>query len=209
MLDAGVHFGHRIQRWNPAMAPYIYGHKNGIHIIDILQTARCLRTACDFLADSSQRRILFVGTKRSAAYLVELAAEGCGSSAHFINHRWLGGFLTNWETMRGCIYRLNTLQPDLATNKKERLQLMKQQARLDKFFRGVKDMRSKPEILVIVGQVEELSAVKESCKLGIPNITLVDTDCNPQLATYPIPGNDDSVRSIQFVLSTLVQARNS
>jgi small subunit ribosomal protein S2 len=206
MLDAGVHFGHRVRRWNPAMAPYIYGQKYGIHIIDILKTLQCLREACGYLHSKKNARILFVGTKRAASYLVELAANECGPNAHFVNHRWLGGFLTNWTTMRGCIYRLNTLSPEAATSKKERLELTKQKARLEKFFRGVKDMRTTPDLLIIVGQQEELNAVHESHTLGIPNITLVDTDCNPNLATYCIPGNDDSVRSIQLILSKLVRA---
>jgi small subunit ribosomal protein S2 len=207
MLDAGVHFGHRVRRWNPAMAPYIYGQKYGIHIIDILKTLQCLKTACGYMQRTKDKQILFVGTKRAASYLVEIAANECGANAHFINHRWLGGFLTNWSTMRGCIYRLNTLYPQGATSKKERLQLEKQKARLEKFFRGVKNMRATPDVLIIIGQQEEFNAVKEAQTLNIPNITLVDTDCNPKLATYCIPGNDDSVRSIQLILSKLVQAR--
>ena len=206
MLEAGVHFGHRVQRWNPAMAPYIYGQKYGIHIIDILQTLQCLQAACTVMQRTQDKKVLFVGTKRSASYLVELAAGECNGETFFINHRWLGGFLTNWTTMRGCIYRLNTLAPENATSKKERLQLTKQKARLEKFFRGVKDMRTMPDLLIIVGQQEELNAVHESHTLSIPNITVVDTDCNPNLATYCIPGNDDSVRSIQLILSKLVYA---
>jgi small subunit ribosomal protein S2 len=209
MLDAGVHFGHRAQRWNPAMAPYIYGQKYGIHIIDILKTVECLQQACIFMQRTKNQKVLFVGTKRSAAYLVELAANECSGDAYFINHRWLGGFLTNWTTMRGCLYRLHRLDPERATSKKERLLMTKQHARLTKFFRGVADMRTKPDALVIVGQQEEMSAVQEARKLAIPTVTLVDTDCNPKLATYSIPANDDSVRSIQLILSKLVQARNA
>jgi small subunit ribosomal protein S2 len=209
MLDAGVHFGHRAQRWNPAMAPYIYGQKYGIHIIDILKSLECLQAACAFVQRMQGKKILFVGTKRAASYLIELAAGECSGDAYFVNHRWLGGFLTNWETMRGCIYRLNTIDPEAAASKKERLYLSKQQARLDKFFRGVKTMRHKPDLLVIVGQQEEMNAVREARTLKIPTVTLVDTDCNPKLATYCIPANDDSVRSIQLILSKLVQARNA
>ena len=209
MLDAGVHFGHRVRRWNPAMAPYIYGQKYGIHIIDIVKSLQCLRAAYTYIQHTKEKNILFVGTKRAASALIEIAAHECGEKAYFVNHRWLGGFLTNWSTMRGCIYRLNTLTPENASSKKERLELTKQKARLEKFFRGVKDMRSKPDLLVIIGQQEEVNAVKEAQVLKIPNITLVDTDCNPRLATYCIPGNDDSVRSIQLILSKLVHARTS
>ena len=207
MLDAGVHFGHRVHRWNPAMAPFIYGQKHGIHIIDIVQTLQCLGEACAFLRQPRSKSILFVGTKHSASSLVELAAGAC-YNAHFVNYRWLGGFLTNWATIRGCLSRLANLDPSQAASKKERLQAEKQQARLEKFFRGVVDMSERPDIVVIVGQQEEMNAVKECVKLSIPTVTLVDTDCNPSLATYCIPANDDSVRSIQFVLSRLVQARN-
>ena len=209
MLEAGVHVGHRIQRWNPAMAPYIYGQNYGIHIIDVFKTHAFLSEACKFLAQRKKKRILFVGTKRSASYLIELAALGCRKEAHFINHRWLGGFLTNWTTMRECISRLNKIEPENAVSKKERLLLIKHKARLEKFFRGVKTMQSKPELLIIVGQQEEMIAVHESQKLDIPNITLVDTDCNPKFATYCIPANDDSFLSIQFLLQTLVCAHNS
>lgn len=208
MLDAGVHFGHRVQRWNPAMKPYIYGQKYGIHIIDILQTLKCLHTACTFVKNQPNQTILFVGTKQAAAALIELAGTSC-SNAHYINHRWLGGFLTNWTTMRTCIDRLVTIDPENAVSKKERLQLAKHQARLTKFFQGVQTMQAPPDIVVIVGQQEELNAVKECITLDIPTITFVDTDCNPGLTTYSIPANDDSVRSIQLLLSKLVQARNS
>ena len=209
MLEAGVHFGHRVQRWNPRMAPYIYGQKNGIHIIDILKTVKCLQEACTAIqtAGTQGKTLLFVGTKRPAAHLIELAATEC--EAHYINQRWLGGFLTNWSTMRQCINRLNAFDNSVdQTNfsKKEQLILQKQRARLEKLFGGVKDMKDRPDMLVIVGQKEELNAVKEAELLKIPTITFIDTDCNPNLTTYGIPANDDSVPSIQFILSKLVQS---
>jgi small subunit ribosomal protein S2 len=208
MLEAGVHVGHRIQRWNPAMAPFIYGQNYGIHIIDIFKSHSYLCEACEFLAHAKKKRILFVGTKKSASLLIQFAALGSRKQAHYINHRWLGGFLTNWTTMRACITRFNAIEPEKASSKKERLLLDKHKLRLFKFFHGVRTMELKPELLVIVGQQEEIIAVQESHKLNIPNITLVDTDCNPKLATYCIPANDDSFLSIQFILKTLVCAHN-
>jgi small subunit ribosomal protein S2 len=209
MLEAGVHFGHRVQRWNPRMAPYIYGQKNGIHIIDILKTVKCLQEACLCMqnAGTQGKSILFVGTKRPAANLIELSAAEC--EAHYITQRWLGGFLTNWSTMRQCIKRLNDFDTsfDQTTfSKKEQLMVMKQRARLEKLFGGVKHMNDRPDMLVIVGQNEELNAVKEAQLLKLPTITFIDTDCNPDLTTYCIPANDDSVPSIQFILSKLVQS---
>ena len=208
MLEAGVHVGHRIQRWNPAMEPYITGRREGIHIIDLFQTRSLLTKICLLLSDRQKKRLLFVGTKKSASSLVELAANACYKQAHFVNHRWLGGFLTNWTTMRECITRFDKIDPDKAVSKKERLLLLKQLARLEKYLNGVKTMEYKPEILVIVGQQEEMIAVQESLRLNIPNITLLDTDCNPKLATHGIPANDDSFYSIQFILKTLVAAHN-
>jgi len=209
MLEAGVHFGHRVQRWNPRMAPYIYGQKNGVHIIDILKTATCLQEACEFLqqAGKKSQNLLFVGTKRPAAPFMEAAAHEC--QGFYVNHRWLGGFLTNWTTMRQCINRLRSFDDSFEQtgfSKNEILQMTKQRARLEKFFGGVKDMESPPDILVIVGQNEEMNAVKEAQKLNIPILSFVDTDCNPELGNFAIPANDDSVHSIQFILRKLVQS---
>lgn len=211
MLEAGVHFGHRVQRWNPRMAPFIYGQKNGVHIIDILKTTTCLQQACNFLQDAGKKSktVLFVGTKRPAAPFMPSAATEC--QGFYVNHRWLGGFLTNWTTMRQCIQRLRVFDKGFedgnnSFSKNEIVQMTKQRARLEKFFGGVKEMEDRPDLLVIVGQNEEMNAVREAQKLGLPTVTLVDTDCNPDLAEFPIPANDDSVHSIQFVLQKLVQS---
>jgi ribosomal protein S2 len=333
LLEAGVHIGHRIQRWNPKMKPFLYGVKQGVHIIDIIKTVRYLRRACQFLqsAGTLNKSLLFVGTKSTASDVIPLAAREC--SGFYIKKRWLGGFLTNWSTMRKCIQKLESLDRDLGievqtsdatpvasegegeqnentsfnsqvtaasystdintmavwsngdsqslegkklaeanktnmqnrdrlggsidfadesqstelaggtvalmwgegqnassataqdmnvslrdnTNsshsqirasltKKELLSLKKQQTRLTKFFGGVRGMNERPDVLVIVGQNEEKNAVYESIKLKIANVTLIDTDCDPELADYPIPANDDSSPSISVILQKLVQA---
>lgn len=336
LLEAGVHIGHRVHRWNPKMKKFLYGTKQGIHIIDIIKSVRYLRYACSFLQSAStlNKTILFVGTKSTASDLVPLAANEC--NGFYIKQRWLGGFLTNWRTMRKCIEKLEQLDNDLPLNvgnakfdshalteinntkthtyekhdsgktsvpvnpltniisfdsqqngrlqyteseyaqthspaspfptyyvnsshtgetqatqefstdlpdeasnatqvgansipnrvteqlhththkqsqqstgnltKKELLALKKQQMRLAKFFGGVKGMTDRPDIMVILGQNEEKNAVHESLKLQIPNITIVDTDCDPELADYCIPANDDSFRSIHIILQKLVKA---
>jgi len=360
LLEAGVHIGHRIQRWNPKMKPFLYGTKEGVHIIDIIKTVRYLRRACQFLqsAGTLNKSLLFVGTKNTASDIIPLAAKEC--SGFYIKQRWLGGFLTNWPTMRKCIQKLELLDQDLGTEeisigskiqptetmvspinqgyteifgkeeysrnstttnfnketfegentnfkgnkessnflkpktgslsmetylnsnasestntmaiwsngdsqapesrsleevtstsnkansenwlhqqsqlskfaggspqnvnvssssitnshsqirksltKKELLSLKKQQMRLTKFFGGVRGMTERPDVVVIIGQNEEKNAVYESIKLKIANVTLIDTDCDPELADYPIPANDDSSQSISVILQKLVQA---
>jgi small subunit ribosomal protein S2 len=190
------------------MAPYIYGERNKIHIIDILQTTVCLEKACKFLfkAGKNNKTILFVGTKRQASKNIKLSALKC--KAHYVNQRWLGGMLTNWSTMRTCVSKLRQLEQEdfNSVPKKEAALLKKQKEKLEKYFGGVKDMYSIPDIVVLVGQPRETNAIKECLKLNIPTITLLDTNCNPDLAYIGIPANDDSIRSIQLILGELTKA---
>ena len=212
MLDSGVHFGHQVRRWNPKMAPFIYGERNGIHIIDILQTLVSLEEICSFLTEQSSQNktILFVGTKRQAAPIIELIATEC--NAHYVNQRWLGGMLTNWSTMSLCIEKLKLIEKQEEDGtlsqlpKKEQVLMQKRKMKLEKFFGGLKNMRTTPDIVVLVGQPKELNAVKECNKLGIRTITLLDTNCDPSLADLVIPANDDSIRSVELILNELKEA---
>lgn len=212
MVDSGVHFGHQVRRWNPKMAPFIYGERNGIHIINILQTLVCLEEACNYLLNQSAegKTILFVGTKRQAAPVIETAAKKC--SAYYVNQRWLGGMLTNWSTMTTCIEKLKTIEKQEEEGtlqllpKKEIALLKKRQAKLEKFFGGMKSMPGLPDVVIIVGQPVELNAVKECNKLGIRTITILDTNCDPQLADLVIPANDDSIRSVELIVGELADS---
>jgi small subunit ribosomal protein S2 len=212
MLDSGVHFGHQVRRWNPKMAPFIYGERNGIHIIDILQTLVCLEEACNFLMTQSAegKTILFVGTKRQAAPVIEKAAIQC--DAHYVNQRWLGGMLTNWSTMTTCIDKLKKIEKQEQDGtfallpKKEVSILQKRKEKLEKFFGGVKNMPKLPDVVILIGQLREGNAVKECNKLGIRTITLLDTNCDPKVADLLIPGNDDSIRSVELILGELTDA---
>lgn len=212
MLDSGVHFGHQVRRWNPKMNPFIYGERNGIHIIDILQTLVALEDICKFLTEQAaeNKTILFVGTKRQAAPIIEETAKQC--NAHYVSQRWLGGMLTNWATMTMCIDKLKEIEKHEADGtlnkfpKKEQVLILKRKAKLEKFFGGLKDMKSIPDIVVLVGQPKELNAVKECNKLGIRTITLLDTNCDPSLADLIIPANDDSIRSVELILNELKEA---
>jgi small subunit ribosomal protein S2 len=217
MLDVGVHFGHQARKWNPKMAPYIYGERNGIHILDILQTAICLEQARLYACNKAAKRgfFLFVGTKSQAANTVKLAAERCqtnnATQVHYVNHRWLGGMLTNWRTMRICIRRLVELDAMhqrggfTQFSKKEAALARKQLARLEKYLGGVKNMVSLPTTVVIVGQPQEMNAVRECQKLKIPTITMLDTDCNPALTDLGIPSNDDSIASIELIIREITK----
>jgi small subunit ribosomal protein S2 len=195
LLDAGVHFGHQVRRWNPKMEPFIYGQRNGIHIIDIVQTLVCLEETNQFLMQQSSegKTILFVGTKRQAAPIIQSAALECGS--FYVNQRWLGGMLTNWSTIRTCIDKLNAMDKQdedgklAQLPKKEVALLTKKRAKLEKFFGGIKHMQKRPDIVILIGQPREMNAVLECNKLGIRTITLLDTNCNPGLADLFIPAN--------------------
>jgi small subunit ribosomal protein S2 len=218
MLDVGVHFGHQARKWNPKMAPYIYGERNGIHILDILQSSLRLEEVCQHLQDSIKRggHILLVGTRSQAAGPVQKAATQClhegPQQVHYVNHRWLGGMLTNWSTIQICIQKLQRLDTQekngfLATMpKKEAAAAKKQYARLSKFLGGVQEMPKVPEIVLIVGQPTEVNAVQECQKLKLRTITLLDTDCDPSLADLFIPANDDSVASIDLLITRMVHA---
>jgi ribosomal protein S2, bacterial type len=212
LLDAGVHFGHQTRRWNPKMRPYIYGERNGIYIIDLEQTSRALDKACDFVrkAATQRKNIVFVGTKKQAADIVEEEARRCNS--HFVNRRWLGGMLTNFETIRLRINRLKELE-EMKENgdffrrgKKEQAVLNRELTKLDKSLGGIKTMRGKPDILFIVDQRRELIAVAEAIKSGINTVAIVDTNCDPEGINYVIPGNDDSIRSIRLITSKIADS---
>jgi len=205
LLEAGVHFGHQTRRWNPKMRPYIYGERNGIYIIDLDQTSRALDQACEYIkkAASEKKNIVFVGTKKQAAEIVEEEAKRCG--AHFVNRRWLGGMLTNFETIRLRINRLKELEEMRDTGefyrrpKKEMAVLNRELSKLDKSLGGLKNMRGKPEVLFIIDQKREVIAVSEAKKMGVTVVGIIDTNCDPDGIDYIIPGNDDAIRSIKLI----------
>jgi len=208
MVKTGVHFGHQAKKWNPKMAPYIYAEKNGIHIIDLIQTYFFLKTAVNFLTTEAAqgKKFLFVGTKKQASRLIAKVALSCNS--FYVNQRWLGGMLTNWRTIKTSIARLNELQnlELLNYSKKELANFKKEKERLQKYLGGLKNMTSIPDVVIIVGQPEELNAVRECQKLGLRSITILDTDCDPTLADLFVPANDDSVASLQLLLTEFIGA---
>lgn len=206
-LEAGVHFGHQANRWNSKMAPYIYETKNGVHILDLVQTLNDLATARPVLKRA--KNVLFVGTRPQLAPIIEQTAKKC--NGHYVNTRWIGGLLTNWSTMSMCLQKLLRLDaqldgetPPTGLSKKDILQLKKQRARLEKFFGGLRGLSTLPDLVVIVGQPYEKNAVQECQKLGIPTITLLDSNCDPTMSTYGITANDDSTRSVELILESLV-----
>nr|YP_011005939.1 30S ribosomal protein S2 [Desmarestia aculeata]QWK43638.1 ribosomal protein S2 [Desmarestia aculeata]WAM62943.1 30S ribosomal protein S2 [Desmarestia aculeata] len=215
LLDAGVHFGHKANRWNPKMFPYIYAERNGIHILDLIQTTEFLKRACDFSKKAARKNqtFLFVGTKKQTASLIANEATNCG--AFYINHRWLGGMLTNWVTIKSRIDRLNYLEDQEKLNlfvnlpKKEASDLKKELEKLKKYFNGVKAMKQIPDIIVIIDQKREIIAIQEALSLDIPIISILDTNCDPNLATIPIPGNDDSIRSIKYIIQNIADSIRS
>lgn len=212
MLEAGVHFGHQARRWNPKMAPYIYAERNGVHIIDLVQTAALLEEACEYVrrAAAANKKFLFVGTKRQAAGIVAQEALRC--EAYYVNQRWLGGMLTNWTTIKSRVERLKELERQAETGafdllpKKEAATLRRELERLRKYLGGIKMMRRLPDVVVIVDQKREYNAVQECLKLNIPIVSLLDTNCDPDLVDVPIPANDDAIRSIKLILGELVDA---
>ncbi|MBD2160177.1 MAG: 30S ribosomal protein S2 [Limnothrix sp.] len=212
MLDAGVHFGHQASRWNPKMSPYIFAARNGVHIIDLVQTAQCMEYAYQFLREASEqgKRVLFVGTKRQAAGIVAQEASRCGS--FYVNQRWLGGMLTNWTTIKSRADRLKELERREETGgldllpKKEASVLRREMAKLQKYLNGIKHMRKLPDIVVMVDQRREYNAVQECVKLGIPIVALLDTNCDPDTVDVPIPANDDAIRSIKLIIGKLADA---
>ena len=209
LLEAGVHFGHQVGRWNSKMAPYIYETKNGVHILDLVKTLDDLETARPVLKRA--KNVLFVGTRTQIAPIVETAAQKC--NGHYVNTRWVGGLLTNWNTMSMCLQKLNRLDRQLSDevqlkslSKKDVLSLKKQRERLEKFFGGLRELSTLPDLVVIIGQPHEKNAVQECQKLNIPTITLLDSNCDPTLSTYGITANDDSTRSVELILDYLVAA---
>ncbi len=212
LLEAGVHFGHRTERWNPRMKPYIFGARNGIHIIDLQQTAKLLRRAYGFVRQTAAegRPVLFVGTKKQAQDVLVHEATECGQ--YFVVSRWLGGTLTNWKTIRQSIDKLRGIEKmsedgtyDKLT-KKEVLQLERTRAKLERNLGGIKDMPKLPGAVFIVDPAKEHIAVTESNRLGIPVVALADTNADPSMIQYPIPGNDDAIRSIKLVTSKIAEA---
>ena len=215
LLEAGVHFGHKAYRWNPKMFPYIYTERNNIHILDLVQSAQLLKEANGYVqSEAAKNKIfLFVGTKRQATSLIAQEAKRCDS--FYVNHRWLGGMLTNWVTLKSRIERLKTLEQEEVDQvfdllpKKEASLRIKELAKLRKHLNGVKDMGRLPDVAIIVDQKREMTAVQECRKLGIPIISILDTNCDPDLVDIPIPGNDDAVRSIKLILQSLTDSINS
>ena len=212
LFEAGVHFGHQTKRWNPKMRPYIYGARSGIHIVDLDQTARLFKRAFDFLVDTVGRggSVLFVGTKRQAQEIVQEEARRSGM--YFVTNRWLGGTLTNFRTIKGGLDRLRSLERMREDGtyeqlpKKEVVQLEKERARLEKYIGGLKGMGTLPQALVIVDPDQESIAVSEARKLGIPIVAITDTNCDPELVDYVIPGNDDAIRAVRLVTGAIADA---
>ena len=204
LLEAGVHFGHHTRRWNPKMDPYIFGKRNNIHIINLEKTVPMLYEALDAIQSIAKNggKFLFVGTKRSASELIAQAAINCGQ--YYVNHRWLGGMLTNWETVSKSISKLKNLEERIETGeinsltKKERLQIERQKEKLDLTLGGIKNMNGIPDAIFIIDTNKESIAVLEANNLNIPVIAICDTNTNPSGVDYPIPGNDDALRAISL-----------
>ena len=212
LLDAGVHFGHQTQRWNPKMKPYIYGARNGIYVLDLRKTTQKLDEAYAMVREyaSKGKNVVFVGTKKQAADVV--AEEATRVGAYYVNRRWLGGMMTNYETIRGRVNKLRETEEFINSGnvdklpKKEIAQINKNLEKLSKTLGGIKEMRGMPDILVVIDQKKELIAIKEANKLNIPVICLADTNADPDGIDCVIPGNDDAIRSIKLIVSKLADA---
>ena len=209
LAKASVHLGHKTSNWNPKMFPYIYTERNGIHILDLVQTAKLLTQAGDFLqtAAESGKKILFVGTKKQAASIISQEAKR--AKCFYINHRWLGGMLTNWETIKQRIDQMIVLEEKEANGtfdllpKKETAKKKKELENLRLHLSGIRDMNGMPDILILVDQQKEITAVREAITLNIPIVSLLDTNCDPDLVDIPIPANDDTISSIKYILEYL------
>lgn len=211
LLEAGVHFGHQTQRWNPRMGEFIYGARNGIHIMDLTQTVPMLDAALNVIRETVAKggRVLFVGTKRQAQQPIADAAERCAQ--YYMNHRWLGGTLTNWKTVSQSINRLRSIDETMETGaegltKKERLGMERDQAKLQASLGGIREMGGVPDLLFVIDVNKESLAIAEAKKLGIPVVAVVDTNCNPEGVDYIIPGNDDAARAIALYCDLAARA---
>jgi small subunit ribosomal protein S2 len=211
LLEAGVHFGHQTRRWNPKMKPYIFGKRNGIYIIDLQRTLKLAKEAIDFVYNlgAEGKRILFVGTKRQAQEAIAEEARRCGG--FFVTNRWLGGTLTNFVTLRSSIQRLKEIEGRLqdansSLTKKEKLRLERELSQMVRNLDGIRDLGDLPDALFVVDPKKETIAVAEANKLGIPVIAIVDTNCDPELVDYVIPGNDDAIRAIRLFASKIADA---
>nr|YP_010197995.1 ribosomal protein S2 [Gracilaria multipartita]UAD86411.1 ribosomal protein S2 [Gracilaria multipartita] len=212
LLEAGAHFGHQARRWNPKMFPYIYTERNGIHIIDLVQTSQLLTEACQFIRDASRKgkKFLFLGTKRQAAGVI--AEQAIRSNSYYINQRWLGGMLTNWMTIKSRVERLQKLEIEEGAGimdilpKKEASIYRRELEKLRKNLNGIKNMTKLPDFVIVVDQKREITAIQECIKLGIPTICILDTNCNPEIIDIPIPANDDAIRSIKLIMSKIADS---
>ena len=203
LLESGAHYGHHPRRWNPKMAPYIFGVRNSVHIINLEKTMPLFHQALQAIQEVAANggKVLFVGTKRQASNVIASEAQRCGQ--YFVNHRWLGGMLTNWKTVSNSIHRLKDLEKQLQESnegltKKELLKLNLSHDKLHQFLGGIKDMGGVPDILFIIDTNKEKIAIQEANKLGIPIVAILDSNSSPDDITYPIPGNDDAIRSIEY-----------
>ncbi|MBP2461002.1 MULTISPECIES: 30S ribosomal protein S2 [unclassified Rhizobium] len=211
LLEAGTHFGHQTHRWNPKMKPYIFGDRNNIHIIDLAQTVPMLSRALQVVSDTVARggRVLFVGTKRQASELIADSAKR--SAQYYVNSRWLGGMMTNWKTISNSIARLRKLDEILNSeasgySKKERLNLEREREKLDKALGGIRDMGGVPDLMFIIDTNKEKIAIDEAKRLGIPVVAIIDSNCDPDLIDFPIPGNDDASRAIALYCDLMARA---
>ncbi|HAW49498.1 TPA: 30S ribosomal protein S2 [bacterium] len=212
LLEAGIHFGHQRQKWNPKMARFIYTIRNDIHIIDLQKALKCLNDAYNFVKEiaSHNGNIVFVGTKRQAQQVIKEEAERCG--VFYVNHRWIGGFLTNFVTIKKGVWKYRDLREKEVSgeldnlSKKERARIMRKKEKLALFFEGVSGMEELPSCIYIVDPVKEKICLSEAIKMKIPTVAIVDTNGNPDKITYPIPGNDDAIRSIRFITTCIADA---
>lgn len=211
-LECGVHFGHQTRRWNPKMRKYIYAERNGIYIIDLRHTLNCFIKACNFVKEISTQggTVLFVGTKRQAQQIICEEATRCGMP--YVNNRWIGGLLTNFQTITKSIARLSELEK-MCNNgylekipKKEAVTLIKEKNKLEKWLCGIKEMKNLPAVIYVVDPHHEQIAIREARRLNIPIVAIVDTNCDPDVIDYPIPGNDDAIRSIRLITSSIADA---
>ena len=211
LIEAGAHFGHQTHRWNPRMKPYIFGARNGIHILDLSQTVPLFARALEFISGSVQSggKVLFVGTKRQAQQPIADAARSCGQ--HFVNHRWLGGMLTNWKTISQSIKRMKTLEEQLSGDttgltKKEVLQLTRERDKLEMSLGGIRDMGGIPDVMFVIDANKEELAIKEANVLGIPVVAILDSNVDPSGISFPIPANDDASRAVRLYCEAVATA---